>query len=235
MWNQVINCENEGFRESWVSKTLFALRTDEPQKMLDVGAGLQPYRNLAMNLGYDYVSHDFSQYDPKSSKSEGLQNSSWDYPVSDINCDILVIPENIEYEIIICTEVLEHVPDPAAAFRKMVSLLAPGGVLVISVPLMSLMHQAPFWFQSGLSPQWFEYHSSQIGVEVNELAIYGDYVDYMDQEVLRLFAFLNRIRGFSRVRSRAKKNLRKKLPKSVLESAGFGVVYIGRKLKNSKL
>lgn len=229
MWNQLINCGNEGFRENWVPKTLIALRTDTHQKMLDVGAGLQPYRNMAINSGYDYVSHDFSQYKPVSDESEGLQNSSWDYPVSDINCDILFIPETIKYEVIICTEVLEHVPNPVAAYEKMVHLLAPGGVLVISVPLMSLMHQAPFWFQSGLSPQWFEYHSNQNGIEVQELAIYGDYVDYMEQEVLRLFAFLNKIRGFSRVRSKVKKKLRTKLPKSVLESAGFGVIYIGRK------
>jgi SAM-dependent methyltransferase len=229
VWNQIINCENEGFRESWVSRTFIASRTSANQKMLDVGAGLQPYRNWAINLGYEYVSHDFSQYKPTSDGSEGLQNSSWDYPVSDINCDILMIPDAVKYEIIICTEVLEHVPNPVAAYEKMVSLLAPDGVLVISVPLMSLMHQAPFWFQSGLSPQWFEYHSSKNGIQVQELAIYGDYVDYMEQEVLRLFAFLNKIRGFSRVRSKVKKKLRKKLPKSVLESAGFGVVYVGRR------
>ena len=229
MWNQILNCENEGFRERWVLDTLAKLRSDNRQRMLDVGAGLQPYKTHATNLGFDYVSHDFSLYQPGSSESEGLQNSSWEYPTADINCDILLIPETSKYELIICTEVLEHVPNPVAAFEKMSSLLAPNGLLVISVPLMSLMHQAPYWFQSGLSPQWFEYHSDRNSIKVQELAIYGDYVDYMEQEILRVFGFLNRIRGLARIRPLIKKSLRKKLPAGLLESAGFGVVFIGKK------
>jgi 2-polyprenyl-3-methyl-5-hydroxy-6-metoxy-1,4-benzoquinol methylase len=229
MWNQILDSKNEAFRELWVHETLTALRTQESQKMLDVGAGLQPYRNHAVDLGYSYISHDFSQYKPEVKKSEGLQNSSWDYPLADINCDILLIPETTKYDLIICTEVLEHVPDPAAAFKKMVSLLSSEGVLVISVPMMSLMHQAPYWFQSGLSPQWFESHSKHSAMTVEGLTIYGDYVDYMEQEIFRVFEFLNRIRGLSRVVPSVKRILRKKLNPSVLEAAGFGVVYIGRK------
>ena len=228
MWDQILNCKNEGFRERWVINALTKLRNDDPQKMLDVGAGLQPYKTHATNLGFEYVSHDFSLYQPGSMDSEGLQNSSWEYPTADINCDILRIPETSKYELIVCTEVLEHVPNPVAAFEKMVSLLAPNGVLVISVPLMSLMHQAPYWFQSGLSPQWFEYHSDQNSIKVQELAIYGDYVDYMEQEILRVFGFLNRIRGLAKARPLIKKSLRKKLPTALLESAGFGVVFIGQ-------
>ena len=229
MWNQILNCENEGFRERWVLNALTKLRSEDRQKLLDVGAGLQPYKTHATNLGFEYVSHDFSLYQPASSGSEGLQNSSWEYPTADINCDILLIPETSQYELIICTEVLEHVPNPVAAFEKMVSLLAPNGLLVISVPLMSLMHQAPYWFQSGLSPQWFEYHSDRSSIKVDELAIYGDYADYMEQEILRVFGFLNRIRGLARTRPLIKKSLRKKLPAGLLESAGFGVVFIGKK------
>ena len=229
MWNQIVNCENEGFRERWVLDTLTKLQNDQSQKMLDVGAGLQPYKIQATALGFDYVSHDFSLYQPALAESEGLQNSSWEYPAADIICDILLIPETFKYELIICTEVLEHVPNPVAAFEKMVSLLAPNGVLVISVPLMSLMHQAPYWFQSGLSPQWFEYHSDRNSIEVKELSVYGDYVDYMEQEILRVFGFLNRIRGLARIRPSIKKSLRKNLPMGLLESAGFGVVFIGKK------
>ncbi len=228
MWNQVTNCENEGYRQEWVVKKLEGMRTEFDQRLLDVGAGLQPFRELAVNLGYEYVSHDFSEYQPEGTDSAGLQNSSWNYPVSDINCDILLIPNTVKYDVVICTEVLEHVPNPVAAFEKMVSLLLPGGLLLITVPMMSLMHQAPFWFQSGLSPQWFEYHSKRNSIEVKDLTIYGDYADYMEQEMLRSFDFLNRIRGFSRLRPIIKKSIRRKLSKNVLESAGFGVTFVGR-------
>jgi 2-polyprenyl-3-methyl-5-hydroxy-6-metoxy-1,4-benzoquinol methylase len=229
MWNQILNSKNEEFREMWVHQTLSALRTDASQKLLDVGAGLQPYKVHSVSLGYQYVSHDFSSYAPQIVKAEGLQNSSWEYPQADINCDILEIPETTKYDLIVCTEVLEHVPDPASAFKKMTNLLAPEGALVISVPMMSLMHQAPYWFQSGLSPQWFEYHSKSNRLKIEGLTVYGDYVDYMEQEILRIFEFLNRIHGLSRIIPSVKKSLRNKLNPSLLESAGFGVVYIGRK------
>ncbi len=229
MWNQILNSKNEEFREEWVHNTLIALRNQESQKILDVGAGLQPYKEHSVSLGYQYFSHDFSSYEPQAVSAGGLQNSSWDYPKADINCDILMIPETNKYDLIICTEVLEHVPDPTAAFKKMVSLLSPNGVLVISVPLMSLMHQAPYWFQPGLSPQWFEYHSKHNYMNIESLTIYGDYVDYMEQEILRVFEFLNRVRGLSRIIPSIKKLLRKKLNPSLLEAAGFGVVYVGRK------
>lgn len=228
MWNQVTNCGNEGFRQEWVMRTLEEVRKASDQSILDVGAGLQPFRELAVNLGYKYVSHDFSQYQPESNDSEGLQNSSWNYPVSDLNCDILSIPNTVKYDVVICTEVLEHVPNPVAAFEKMISLLCPGGILLITVPMMSLMHQAPFWFQSGLSPQWFEYHSNKNSIGIKELTIYGDYADYMEQEMLRSFGFLNKVRGFSRLRPMIKKYIRRKLSKNVLESAGFGVAFLGQ-------
>jgi 2-polyprenyl-3-methyl-5-hydroxy-6-metoxy-1,4-benzoquinol methylase len=228
MWNQIVDCENESFRDAWVHKTLSTLRTSENQSLLDVGAGLQPYRKYAEEIGFRYKAHDFSMYRPESELAGGLQNSSWHYPAADFNCDILNIPSNSKYEIVICTEVLEHVPDPVAAFDKMVSLLAPDGLLVVTVPLMSLMHQAPYWFQSGLSPQWFEYHSKQRQIEIKELSIYGDYADYLEQEILRAFGFFSKIRRFPRGRKHLKRFFRKKLSSNLLESAGFGVVFIGQ-------
>ncbi len=38
------------------------------------------------------------------------------------------------FDHVLCTEVLEHVPDPAAAARELARVLKPGGVLAVSVP-----------------------------------------------------------------------------------------------------
>jgi SAM-dependent methyltransferase len=38
------------------------------------------------------------------------------------------------FDLILCTEVIEHIPDSAAALRGMRRLLKPGGVLVLSTP-----------------------------------------------------------------------------------------------------
>ena len=38
------------------------------------------------------------------------------------------------FDLVLCTEVIEHVPDPVAALRGLRDLLAPGGTLVLSTP-----------------------------------------------------------------------------------------------------
>jgi hypothetical protein len=93
---------------------------------------------------------------------------------------------------------------------------------------MSLMHQAPYWFQSGLSPQWFEYHSDRVKIKVKDLSIYGDYADYLEQEIIRVFGFLSILRRLPYIRRIMKKFFRKRLPVDLLESAGFGVIFIGQ-------
>ena len=43
------------------------------------------------------------------------------------------LPEK-SFDLVLCTEVVEHIPDSAAALRGMRRLLKPGGVLVLSTP-----------------------------------------------------------------------------------------------------
>ncbi len=55
-----------------------------------------------------------------------------------------VLPGNIEelelpfpegyFECIVCADVLEHLVDPAAALRKLARVLAPGGLIIVSIP-----------------------------------------------------------------------------------------------------
>lgn len=124
---------------------------------------------------------------------------------------------------------LEHVPDPVRAFERMAQLLVPGGKIIVTVPLISLMHQAPYWFQSGLSPFWFEHWAGRNSVAVEALCVYGDYADLMGQEVGRSLTFGRRIKGLGRVGASAVRRMRPLLPKSVLESGGFGTLFLGRK------
>ncbi len=68
---------------------------------------------------------------------------------------------------VICTEVLEHVPDPATAIREFRRILRPGGVLIGSVPARS-----PIWklrFLSSTCPHSEPFHNEYLPNEVREM------------------------------------------------------------------
>ncbi len=197
--NRIVAVGNENYRHKWVSeKIAWAAQQFPCGELLDVGAGLSPYKEIVQHEKLIYKSHDFSGYEPSSSAA-GLQDKSWCYPQHHFVCDILVIPNEASAEIILCTEVLEHVPDAVRAFQQLAHLTKPEGVLIVTVPFLSLMHQSPFWFQSGLSPFWFEEWCKKNKMEIVELTVQGDFIDLMSQEVFRLFSFSHRTRIFGTI------------------------------------
>ena len=231
MYKRVINTGNDSFRDTWVRVALKNLKSkSQLSSLLDIGAGLSPYKDSAVDLGYVYKSHDFGGYVPSASqKVGGLHSASWDYPKHDFVCDILALPVDARADLILCTEVLEHVPDPVRVFEKLSKTVNSDGYLVFTVPFSSLMHQAPFWFQSGLSPFWFEYWAKEFNIEIVELTVYGDYIDQMSQEMSRLFPFLRHIPGAIKVTSWFAKKYRKLMSDEVLTSGGYGVLFVGHK------
>lgn len=221
---------NESFRMEWTRRQIQECLSSpfESIEVLDVGAGTSPFKEHISNLGAKYYSHDFNSYFPSNS-SPGIQNQSWDYAQHDYVCDILDIPENRKFDLIICTEVLEHVPDPRAAFAKLVKLVSPGGTMIVTVPFMSLMHQAPFWYSSGLSPYWILDVAKSAKLTTLELAVSGDYIDLLDQEIYRLVSQVNffGVRRLARAAHIVQK-LRKHIPNSLLECGGFGTLFVGK-------
>ncbi len=62
----------------------------------------------------------------------------------DLVCDAASVPlPDGSADCIVCTEVLEHVPDAAACVREAIRLLRPGGVFIASVPFFYPIHADP--------------------------------------------------------------------------------------------
>jgi len=143
--------------------------------LLDIGCGSQPYKKIIEEQNILYFSHDFSLYKLQDVPSfYGLHNSEEAEFKIDFICDFLDIDETIKYDLLLCTEVLEHVPDPVKCLAKMVKLLKPGGVIIITAPASSWTHQAPYYFSSGLSPFWFNYHADALNLKIIEGVVVGN-------------------------------------------------------------
>lgn len=224
LWTEVRTTgRNEIFRERYVRDWIHALGKGQNRTLLDVGAGNMPFRSQIENAGFNYLAHDFGQY-TGSSSHPGLQAPSgcWTTSGHHITCDIVELPRNIA-DVLICTEVLEHVPDPRAALASISSALKSGGIALVTVPFQSRMHQAPFWFVSGLSPYWFEYHADQFGLQVTKLLKVGDFVDQMIQEV-GVFAGIVKLGRIARFLLRVIAPMMRRLSsKALLESGGLAV------------
>lgn len=229
-YSQTFGVKNDQARKNFVEESITRISKEfkSSPSILDVGAGLSPFRDYCLSLGYSYVSHDFSQYLPNQ-EHPGLQNESWNYPLHKYVCDILDIPSDDKYDVVLCTEVLEHVPDPVAALRHITTLIKPRGQIIITVPLLSLMHQAPFWFSAGLSPFWFRYWSNELNLDIVQMKISGDYLDLMSQEIERTFSFLPSKVNIGKLIGLLASKLRRFAHRQVLESGGFSVHFVGRK------
>lgn len=169
-------------RNIWLSEQLSLIHSG--QRILDAGAGELKNKKHCQHL--DYVSQDFCQYEGKGD-GKGLQTGFWDTTRIDLVCDITAIPEpDNSFDVILCSEVFEHIPDPLPALREFARLLKPGGKLILTAPFSSHVHFAPYHFCTGFSKYWYEHHLPKSGFKINELTPNGDWFDMFHQEAARL-------------------------------------------------
>jgi len=190
MFNENINELN---RQRWLCEVLGSIPAGS--RILDAGAGELQNRKYCGHL--QYVSQDFCQYEGQTgcAPMEGLHSSSWDTSGIDLVSDITAIPApDGSFDAVLCSEVLEHVPEPTLALDEFSRLLRVGGVLILTAPFASNVHMAPYHYCSGFSRYWYEHHLKRRGFELKELTANGDWFAVLKQEITRLGG-LERQRG----------------------------------------
>lgn len=176
-----IGNDNKAARTAWLQNTLKNL--PEGIKILDAGAGEQQYKKFCSHL--DYTSQDFCEYTGEGD-SAALQTGTFDTSQIDIVSDITSIPLPDEsFDAILCTEVIEHVPDPIKAIDELKRLLKKGGTLILTAPYSSLTHYAPYHFFSGFNKYFYTYYFKE-SFEIIELTSNGTYYDLIAQELRRI-------------------------------------------------
>jgi SAM-dependent methyltransferase len=100
-------------------------------RVLDVGAGEAPYREL-------FDEHVYVTLDRAETQHSGEV---------DLHGDAESIPAaDGSFDAILCSQVLEHVPEPLAALREFHRVLRRGGRLIATVPFAWEEHEAPHDF-----------------------------------------------------------------------------------------
>jgi SAM-dependent methyltransferase len=130
----------------------------------DVGCGEQPWRQLVEELGARYLGADLQQ---NAAGSVAFRCVADALPLGPGTVDVAV-----------CTEVLEHVPDPGGVIGELMRILKPGGTAVVTTPFLYPLHEEPWDFQR-LTRYQIERAARHAGFAVERLEVGGNEIEVL--------------------------------------------------------
>lgn len=138
---------------------------------LDVGSGECPYRSLAERYASQLFLMDHNNQPIKISLRGDIQN----------------IPlRSGALDSVLCFQVLEHVANPFEGIAEISRVLKPGGILLLSVPHLSRLHELPHDYY-----RYTEYGLRELaktgGFEVLELEPVGGLVSFLGHQLSMVF------------------------------------------------
>ena len=165
-------------RQRFVSSQALMVRPGS--RVLDVGAGRGRYRSLFSHC--EYRTQDFG-------KETGTLGQ---YTELNYVSDITSIPvEDGSFDVVLCTEVLEHVPEPILAIIEMARIIKPGGLLILTAPLGSFLHQEPYHFYGGYTPHWYRKFLPEAGFNLISIEANRGFFSWFGQESQRFSLLLD--------------------------------------------
>lgn len=107
-----------------------------PRKILDIGSGAGTLSLFLAGQGFKVVGVDASSVSIEKSKISA-KYLNLQTKVDFVNCDFLDFASNEKFDLILCSEVIEHIFDVNEFLKKIKRLLINNGLLVLSTPLDS--------------------------------------------------------------------------------------------------
>lgn len=125
-----------------------------PYRVLDVGCGQKPYYPFFAPYVSEYVGVDT------------VEN-----PAAELRGAIEALPvEDCSFDVVLCTQVLEHCDDPAQAVRELHRVTRPGGQVLASTHGVQVYHPSPNdywrWTHTGLE-RLFETNAGWSRIDVS--------------------------------------------------------------------
>jgi SAM-dependent methyltransferase len=122
----------------WLRAQAAELAGGEPVRILDVGCGPKPYYPFFAAVASEYVGVDV------------VEN-----PATELRGAVEALPvDDASFDVVLCTQVLEHSDDPAQAVRELRRVTRPGGRVLASTHGVQVYHPSPVdywrWTHEGL-------------------------------------------------------------------------------------
>jgi len=166
---------NPVHRDRWIAAQ--AARVPKGARILDAGAGSAPYRPLFAHCRY--TAQDFGGLEDRQLRHGG-------YARIDLVCDVAAMPvDDASFDVVLCTEMLEHHPEPVRVVHEFARVLAPGGRLILTAPLGSGIHQEPYHFYGGYTPYWYERFLAEAGFRDIRIEANAGSLRFFAQEAIR--------------------------------------------------
>jgi SAM-dependent methyltransferase len=122
----------------WLRAQADELAAGGKVRILDVGCGPKPYYPLFAGVASEYVGVDV------------VEN-----PAAELLGAVEALPvDDASFDVVLCTQVLEHSDDPAQAVRELRRVTRPGGRVLASTHGVQVYHPSPVdywrWTHEGL-------------------------------------------------------------------------------------
>jgi ubiquinone/menaquinone biosynthesis C-methylase UbiE len=147
----------------------------------DIGCGEQPLRDRVESREAVYIGIDI------------IQNRS---NTVDIICSAEAIQlADQSVDIILLTDVLEHIPDLYKAFQEFTRILKPNGKIILTCPFLWFLHEEPYDYQR-ITPYLIQYISEKSSLEVVNIEKTGNEIEVICvilDSLLALYIFENKV------------------------------------------
>lgn len=121
-WNRLILSINRRIAESFTYRG----------RVIDLGCGACPYREIILRQADEYIGVDWAGGGPGESCVDVVADITAPLPFPDGHADMIV-----------AFQVLEHLPEPARFLAECQRVLTADGTLILAVPFMWQVHDAP--------------------------------------------------------------------------------------------
>lgn len=149
--------------------------------LVDIGCGQKPYRHIFSDYVTKHIGIDLAT-SPYVDESVDIIGDAYQTNLDDSSCDV-----------VLCTEVLEHLEEPQRAIQEIHRILKHKGKVILTVPFFWHIHEPPRDFYR-YSRYGLRYLFEKGGFEVVELKPISGFIVTFTQ--LSIYYFLRFQKGF---------------------------------------